>query len=302
MPTWEGFLRPVLVALEDGEQHPAREVGSSAADILGLTPEQRLETLNSGLARFRDRAGWAMSALGRAGAVDRPKRGTYVLNDLGRALLAEFPHGFGEKELFDRSPGGGLPPAPVGPVQPPGPPTPGLETLNPREQIAAGVERLHASVATDLLQRLRDVDPTFFEQVVLDLLIAMGYGGSEQRVRRIGGSGDGGVDGVVDQDALGLARIYVQAKRYNADNVVGRQKIQEFVGALSGRQAQQGVFITTSTFTKSAIDYADYVGLSVVLIDGARLGELMVQYSVGVQVRDTYRVVELDENYFDESL
>ncbi|WP_433798695.1 restriction endonuclease [Actinomycetospora sp. CA-084318] len=142
----------------------------------------------------------------------------------------------------------------------------------------------------------------FFEQVVLDLLIAMGYGGDEQRVRRIGGSGDGGVDGVIDQDALGLARIYVQAKRYAADNVVGRQRIQEFVGALSGRQAHQGVFITTSSFTKNAVDDADFVGVSVVLIDGARLGELMVRYGVGVQVRDTYEVVELDENYFDEQV
>lgn len=297
MPTWEGFLRPVLQALEDGHPHAAREVGDSAGRILELTPDQRLETLNSGLARYRDRAGWAMSALGRTGAVDRPKRGSYVINDVGRGLLRDFPHGFLEKDLIARTVGRGA----DGPdVVKPSPPEPeGTGALNPREQIAAGVERLRASVATDLLQRLRVVDPGFFEQVVLDLLIAMGYGGSEQRVRRIGGSGDGGVDGVVDQDALGLARIYVQAKRYATDNVVGRQRIQEFVGALQGRQAHQGVFIATSSFTKNAIDYAAFVGVPVVLIDGVRLAELMVRYDVGVQVRETYKVIELDENYFE---
>ena len=137
--------------------------------------------------------------------------------------------------------------------------------------------------------------------MVLDLLVAMGYGGVEQRARRIGGSGDGGVDGVIDQDALGLARIYVQAKRYSADNVVGRPQVQGFVGALHGQQADQGVFITTSSFTKAAAEYARQVNASVVLIDGARLAGLMIQYRVGVQVENTYTVVKLDEDYFEKA-
>lgn len=300
MPTWEGFLRPVLTALDDGEPHLAREVGDTAANVAGLTPEHRLEVLNSGLPRFRDRAGWAMSALARAGAVDRPKRGTYLINGVGRELLAAFPHGFTEKDLLERAPGypdlpkvlGGGGSLPGGLVE--------AETLNPREQIAAGVERLRASVATDLLQRLRKVDPAFFEHTVLALLVAMGYGGAdEQRARRIGGSGDGGVDGVIDQDPLGLGRIYVQAKRYAPDNVVGRPAIQGFVGALQGQQAHQGVFITTSSFTREASDYARQVNASVVLIDGRRLAELMIQYGVGVQAETTYSVVKLDDDYFE---
>ncbi|MCD2195076.1 restriction endonuclease [Actinomycetospora endophytica] len=302
MPTWEGFLRPILTALEDGEPHLARELGDTAADIAGLTAEHRLETLNSGLTRYRDRAGWAMSALARAGAVDRPKRGTYVINKTGRMLLEAFPHGFTEKHLLQQTPGypiaggahGGAGPTP--PVAGPGDP------LNPREQIAAGVDRLHASVATDLLQRLRSVDPTFFETTVLALLVAMGYGGAdEDRARRIGGSGDGGVDGVIDQDPLGLGRIYVQAKRYASDNVVGRPQIQGFVGALHGQQASQGVFITTSSFTKEATEYARQVNASVVLIDGARLANLMIRYGVGVQVENTYTVVGVDEDFFEKA-
>lgn len=127
----------------------------------------------------------------------------------------------------------------------------------------------------------------------------MGYGGVEQSARRIGGSGDGGIDGVIDQDALGLARIYVQAKRYSADNVVGRPQIQGFVGALHGQQAHQGVFITTSSFSREAGEYARSVSASVILIDGERLAELMIKYSVGVQPIRTYTLVKLDEDFFE---
>lgn len=127
----------------------------------------------------------------------------------------------------------------------------------------------------------------------------MGYGGVEQRARRIGGSGDGGVDGVIDQDPFGLARIYVQAKRYASDNIVGRPQVQGFVGALHGQQANQGIFITTSSFSREAIDYARTVNASVILIDGERLANLMIDRSVGVQAVQTYTIVKLDEDYFE---
>ncbi|GAA4792771.1 hypothetical protein GCM10023200_30400 [Actinomycetospora chlora] len=137
--------------------------------------------------------------------------------------------------------------------------------------------------------------------MVVDLLIAMGYGGADQkRVRRVGGSGDGGVDGVIDQDALGLGRIYIQAERYGPDNIVGRPAIQGFVGALHGQQADQGVFFTTSSFTKEAIEYARAVNAAVVLIDGRRLSELLIRYGVGVQVEKTSTVVKLDDDYFEK--
>lgn len=171
--------------------------------------------------------------------------------------------------------------------------------LDPIEQIEAEVGRIQAEVTSELLRRLRDQQPEFLEQSVLDVLVAMGYGGVEQRAQRIGGSGDGGVDGVIDQDPLGLARIYVQAKRYAAEQGIGRPQIQGFVGALHGHQASQGVFITTTYFTKDVLDYAQSVSASVILIDGARLASLMIKYGVGVQNVRAYTVVELDEDYFE---
>ena len=149
------------------------------------------------------------------------------------------------------------------------------------------------------MERLRAASPDFLEQAVLDVLVAMGYGGVEQRARRIGGSGDGGVDGVIDQDPLGLARIYVQAKRYAAENSVGRPQVQGFVGALHGHQANQGVFITTSSFSREAIDYARSVNASVILVDGERFASLMIDRGVGVQAVQTFTIVKLDEDYFE---
>ncbi|GLZ52330.1 restriction endonuclease [Actinomycetospora sp. NBRC 106378] len=302
MPTWEGFLRPVLSVLADGAPRSARDVADTAADILELTPEQRLETINSGMERYRDRSSWAMSALARAGAVARPKRGTYIIAEQGQSLLAASPSGLTESRLL-------LIPAyrdyvpskkqtTTATISDDFTTDPGA--LSPHEQISAGVNQIHQDVALELIRRLRDMKPVDFEQIVLKLLVAMNYGGSAgERARHIGGSADGGVDGVIDQDPLGLGRIYVQAKRYAADNVVGRPAIQGFVGALHGQQANQGVFITTSSFSKEAGEYARQVNAAVVLIDGKRLTDLMIQYRVGVQIEQIYTVVKVDEDYFE---
>lgn len=304
MPVWDGFLVFVLRALEDGQTLAVRDVYERVADIVGLTPEQRLETIGSGQERYKNRIGWAISSLARADAVARPKRATYTITDIGRDLLKQYPEGFGEWGLR-RIPAyqNYVPTKAVSAVQSPTSQAaqPAESGLDPVEQISSGVARIHQDVAAQLLARLQGADPEFLEQTVLDLLVAMGYGGVDQRARRIGGSGDGGVDGVIDQDALGLARIYVQAKRYKSDNVIGRPQIQGFVGALHGQQADQGVFITTSSFTKEASDYARQVNASVVLIDGARLSTLMIQYGVGVQVENTYTVVKLDEDFFEKA-
>ena len=184
-----------------------------------------------------------------------------------------------------------------GPVQH-APTSAGDSVLDPVEQIDAGISRLRADVAVQLLERLRNARPDFLEQSVLDVLVAMGYGGVEQRARRIGGSGDGGADGVIDQDPLGLARIYVQAKRYAAENIVGRPQVQGFVGALHGQQATEGVFITTSSFSREAIDYARSVNASVILIGGDRFANLMIDHGVGVQPVRTCTLFKLDEDYF----
>ncbi|MBP2366452.1 restriction endonuclease [Pseudonocardia parietis] len=303
MPTWDGFLLPVLQVLSDGETVQAREVQDRVADHVKLTDAQRDEVLDSGQQRFRNRVGWAVSSLARAGALDRPRRGSYTVTDVGRRLLAEHPHRLDEVDLRQ------IPAyrdhVPARRVQvPSNNATPVQENqynseLDPIEQIEAGTARLRAEVSTQLLERLRSASPDFLEQSVLDVLVAMGYGGVEQRARRIGGSGDGGVDGVIDQDPLGLARIYVQAKRYAPDTVVGRPQVQGFVGALHGQQATQGVFITTSTFSREAVEYARSVNASVILINGERFANLMIDRGVGVQEVQTYTIVKLDEDYFE---
>jgi restriction system protein len=301
MPTWEGYLVHVLTALADGKTRAKRDLVELVADGAALTPEQRVETITSGGRRYHDRIGWSMSSLVRAGAIERPSRAMYAITDVGRDLLSRHPEGLRETELREIAAYRDYVPitkqtSGATKAQPES-----SDVLDPRERISSGIEEIHEDVAGELLQRIRAADPDFLEQLVVDLLIAMGYGGAdERRVRRVGGSGDGGVDGVIDQDALGLGRIYIQAKRYSPDNVVGRPAIQGFVGALHGQQADQGVFFTTSSFSKEASEYARAVNAAVVLIDGRRLSELLIQYGVGVQVEKTYTVVKLDDDYFEK--
>lgn len=241
--------------------------------------------------------GWVLSHLGKAKWVDRPERGHYEINAAGRASLAAYPSGFDyalAREVF----------APYWPerakTEAQEPAIPASDVFSdPIEEIEDAVSRLEASVGQDLLIRLRESHPDFFEQAVVDLLLSMGYGGAAQRGRRIGGSNDEGVDGLINQDALGLDQVYIQAKRYKEGNNVGREAIQAFVGALHGFGASRGVFLTTSAFTSGAIDYAQKVPSRIILVDGVKLVELMIAYRVGVEERQRFSAVELDEDYFE---
>lgn len=300
VPIWPALIVPVLQALSDGSTLHRKDLFHKAADEAGLTDSARQETLNSGGLRYEQRMGWVLSHLTRANWIDRPTKGHYCITDAGRKWLQQNPDGINYSqahELFAQYwpktdkhvPSQEAVAAGV---------TAG-EDLEPVEQIEDGINRIHDEVGAALLQRLRDGHPDFFEDAVVKLLLKMGYGGAEQRGRRIGGSGDGGVDGVIDQDALGLDRIYVQAKRYADGNTVGREAIQAFVGALHGVGASRGVFITTSAFSSGAKQYADGVPSRIILIDAARLVTLMIKYRVGVQVKQSYDVVELDEDFFE---
>lgn len=302
-PTWDQYMAPSLRVLADGEVHRFREVARAAADLLGVTEEQRAILIPSGQEQYTNRGGWALSYLARVGAVTRPSRGRYQITDIGRQLLADHPEGITEKDLRALSGDPNAPhtfkafPAPTSTELPPE--VVEETTLGPEEQIAAGVARINEDVADQLLTRILAREPVFFEQAVLDLLIAMGYGGAEGKATRTQLSRDGGIDGIVDQDALGLSRIYVQAKRYALDNAVGRPEIQGFVGALHGNAANQGVFITTGRFSAGAQEYAASVPTRVILIDGERLAALMIRYGVGVQVKQTVQIVEVDEDFFE---
>lgn len=298
-PTWEQFNVPVLTVLSDGVTRSLRQLRRDVADAVGLTAEQRAEALPSGQLRADNRIGWAASFLNRVDALDRPSRGQYVITDFGRELLVRHPQGITESDLkavakegdewwLPRSSADGQEAQPL---------DTSATDLDPTEQVEQGVARIHEEVASELLSRLVDQDPAFFEGAVVELLLAMGYGG-------VGGRGvitdlthDGGIDGVIDQDVLGLSRVYVQAKRYSPTNAVQRPEVQGFVGALSGK-ADGGVFITTSRFSPGAVEWVRTVPARIILIDGRRLTELMIEYGVGVQVERTYRVVEIDEDFF----
>lgn len=301
MPTWDQFMAPVLAVLGDGETRRLRDLYALVADHVGLTATQRDEVLSSGMLRHHDRIGWAVSDLTRAQALDRPSRGHYKITNVGRALLRDHPHGITQKDLrtlpaYTES----LAAAQVAKASTGTPAAAGTRSLlSPAEQIGQAIDLIHADVADDLLGRLHAQEPAFFEQAVLDLLMAMGYGGTEGSATRTQLSNDGGIDGTVDQDALGLSRVYVQAKRYAVDAAVGRPEIQAFVGALHGNQANQGVFITSGRFSQGARAYASNLPTRVVLIDGQRLASLMIRYGVGVQVKQTVHIVEVDEDFFE---
>ena len=298
-PTWEQFNVPVLTVLSDGMTRSLRQLRRDVADAVGLTAEQRAETLPSRQLRADNRIGWAASFLNRVDALDHPSRGQYVITDFGRELLERHPTGITENDLkavakegdewwLSRSAANGQEDQPL---------DTSATDLDPTEQVEQGVARIHEEVASELLSRLVDQDPAFFEGAVVELLLAMGYGGVGGRGVTTDLTNDGGIDGVIDQDVLGLSKVYVQAKRYAPTNAVQRPEVQGFVGALSGK-ADGGVFITTSRFSPGAIEWVRTVPARIILIDGRRLAELMIEYGVGVQVGRTYRVVEVDEDFF----
>lgn len=298
VPIWPHFVKPVLEVLAGGETLSRRELTRRTMDAADLSTEARAETLESGGLRADGRVGWAITNLSKAGWIARPARAQYRITAEGRTWLQANPEGLSDFPTAHRVF------APYWPKKTPGDAVvdnldPVEADVDPIEQIDQGVERVKADVRDALLERLRATDPAFFEQAVVDVLLAMGYGGAEQRGRRIGGTGDGGVDGVIDQDALGLDQIYVQAKRYADGRTVGREAIQAFIGALHGFGAGRGVFITSSTFTAGAQEYARTIPTRVILIDGARLADLMIKYRVGVRVKQTYEVVEIDEDFFE---
>ena len=305
MPKFRDLFDDVLEVLSNGEVLHRRELRQRVIDQLSLSDSERAETNPGGGNRANSRVHWAIEYLCQAGAVVRPKRGYAQITDLGRELLREpgdvtlarlrQTEGFKDwrrrtranRELRRNQHSEETD-------------TTEVDDRTPTEQIEASTNEIRATVASQLLQRLRDEDPEFLEQTVLKLLHAMGYGSSEDDLQHLGGSGDGGVDGVIKQDKFGLDQIYVQAKRYGS-NIVGRPHIQNFVGALSGKHATRGVFITTSQFSSDAEDFAKNVPqYRIILIDGEDLVQLMIEHKVGVRVAQTLEIVEIDENFFSE--
>ncbi|MCX8643961.1 restriction endonuclease [Bifidobacterium sp. B4081] len=304
IPTWEQFIRFVLQCLSKGDTLQVHELKDQVANIVGLTEEQRLKTLPSGQPVAENRIAWAISYLNRVDAIERPQRGQYRITPIGRDLLARHPGEITEKDLRQlakpddqwwvrKNSTGTLKDASSSTVGQLDTDT----TLDPNEQVEEGMDRINSEVSAELLSLMQGGEPAFFEQIVVDLLLAMGYGGAHGRGTVTQLTNDGGIDGIIDQDALGLNKIYVQAKRYGPQTSVRRPEVQSFVGALSGK-ADGGLFITTGVFSQGATDYARDVPSRIILIDGQQLTQLMIKYGVGVETKKTLKIVRIDEDYF----
>lgn len=302
IPDYQTLMLPVLKLAADGKEHKFSEAVEELADEFGLTTEERNDLLPSGSqAVFNNRVGWARSYLKQAGLLASPRRGFFTITQTGIELLAinplqvdastlerypefiEFKNrkkdkGEGETELISSSEQESI--------------------LTPEDALASAYNKLSSALESEILGALKESSPSFFERVVVNLLVKMGYGGNRQDAgRALGKSRDGGIDGIINEDRLGLNVIYIQAKRW--EGVVGRPEIQKFAGALQGQLARKGVFITTSSFTKEARDYTAVIESKIILIDGEHLSKLMAEHNVGVSTVGQYEVKKLDSDYFD---
>ena len=305
IPDYQSLMRPLLAFGADGSEKNINDAIKGIADQLNLTDEERTELLPSGKqAIFANRLHWARTYLDKAGAIKRTRRSHFQITDRGKQLLAENPTKIDAKVLKQfpefvafKSPKIGCDTEIVQPTI-----TDADEAaVTPEEAVQHAEAQILATLKNQLLIRIWELSPSFFERLVVDLIVAMGYGGSRDSVvQKLGKSGDEGIDGIVNEDVLGLDVVYIQAKRYAADNTIGRERIQQFAGALVGQGASKGVFVTTSSFSKGAAEYANKVPQRIILIDGEALTRLMVQYGVGVRVERTVEIKRIDLDYFDE--
>jgi restriction system protein len=296
-------MLPLLRLVADKKEHKYRDLIESLAISFKITDEERKELLASGnQAIFDNRVGWAKTYLKKAGLLDSPKRATFVISQMGIDTLMKNPERIDAKYLrqfpafldfqnVSRNEN-----------------ETDEETIavaineqTPEESLDKAYQRIRKSLASELLNNIIELSPAFFERLVVELLVKMGYGGSiKDAGKAMGRSGDEGIDGTIKEDKLGLDIIYIQAKRWRPGNVVGRPEIQKFVGALAGQGAKKGIFITTSNFTKEALDYTPRNETKIVLIDGEQLAQLMIDYNLGCTTQQTYEVKKIDSDYFDE--
>jgi restriction system protein len=301
VPDFQSLMLPLLKVLGDGDEHSLHEVIETLADQFGLIEEERRELLPSGRqAKLANRVGWARTYMKKAGLLESTGRGKFRINDRGLAVLrsdpaeinVKFLEQFPEFQEFHRGT------SKDGQSDPNDDAT--EKTRTPEEVLEAGYQNLRRDLAQELLDRIMGCSPEFFERLVVDLLVAMGYGGSRRDAgEAVGRSGDGGIDGIIKEDKLGLDAVYIQAKRW--EGTVGRPAVQAFAGSLMGNRAGKGVFITTSQFTKEANDYVKGIQQpKIVLIDGEQLAQFMIDHDIGVADVATYRVKRVDLDYFGE--
>ena len=299
IPDFQTIMRPLLDAHADGKAHRNRDLIDELAQLFGLTEDERREMLPSGRARlFDNRVGWAKSHMTKAGLITSPRRAVSAITERGRAVLGDYPDRidlrvlkqFPEYQVFryrkkpDESDDGEA----------------AESETTPEESFENAYLTLRSEIERELLDQIMSNPPDFLERVVVDLIVKMGYGGSRRDAgEAIGQSGDEGIDGIIKEDQLGLDIIYLQAKRW--ETTVGRPEIQKFAGALQGKRAKKGIFITTSSFTKDSIEYVSMIETKIILIDGATLARLMFDHGVGVTTSSTYEVKKVDSDYFEDN-
>ena len=307
IPDYQTLMLPLLKFISDGQIHNTQDAVIQLSKEFKLTDEELEEWLPSKKQKtFHNRVHWAKAHLKMSGAIENISKGNFKITDKGKFVLEQkspvinvkylmtlFPdyqekiNGFRYKKKDDR----------VSPI---------FEndkeeelTETPEELIESGYQKIRKSLESELISKLKSTHPSFFEKIVVELLVKMGYGGSIQDAgKAIGKTGDEGIDGIIKEDKLGLDVIYIQAKRW--EGVIGRPEVQKFVGALAGQRAKKGVFITTSYFTKEAIDYARQMDTKIVLIDGEKLSQYMIDYNLGVSVQNVYEIKKIDSDYFEE--
>lgn len=307
VPDYQSVMLPLLrFAAQKETEISTSEAVEALAKELGLSEDDLKEMLPSGIqATFVNRVGWASTYMKKAGLLQATRRGFYQITDRGKDLLKKQPKTINVKLLkqypefleFQQLKGtrsGDKALESKGPSD--------ISTATPSEALEAAYENLRDELSDELLSRLKKISPAFFERVVVELLVKMGYGGSRVDAgKAIGRCGDGGIDGIIKEDKLGLDVVYIQAKRWD-NNPVGRPDVMQFAGALQAQRANKGIFITTSRFTDDARSYVSQIGSKIVLIDGDQLTSLMIEYDVGVSTVSLYPVKKVDSDYFEESI
>lgn len=302
IPDYQSIMLPLLQLTSDKEEHKVRSVIESLASNYNLTEAEKDELLPSGQQPiFDNRVAWAKTYLKKAGLLDSPRRATITITQRGLEVLKkkpeqinikflkQFPE-FVEFQTLKKDEGVPREEAPDE-----------TSTQTPEETLETSYIKIRKSLAQELINKVMALPPAFFERLVVELLVKMGYGGSMKDAgRAIGKTGDEGIDGTIKEDKLGLDIIYIQAKRWQPGSVVGRPEIQKFVGALAGQGAKKGIFITTSSFTREAHEYTPRNETKIVLIDGVQLAQLMIDYNLGVTTVNTYELKRIDSDYFGE--
>lgn len=302
IPDYQSCMRPLLKAVEDGQTYKFKDLVDKLADEFQLTDEEKNELIPSGVQTvINSRVGWARTYLVKAQCLETPKKGMVKIAERGKKLLTDYPDKISTKDLqqfeefvdFVSSSKKSNKQQETEVVS--------QQTMTPEEAIDYGTKMLNQDLASDLLSKILSKDDKFFEVLVVQLLEKMGYGGDfEDSSDVVGKTGDGGIDGIIKEDKLGFDTIYIQAKRYT-DASVGRPELQKFSGALAGKNATKGVFITTSKFADTAREYVKTLyNQKIILIDGKKLCELMIEYNLGVATNKTIEIKKIDSDFFDE--